>query len=216
MTLKELFVGVTLDPGFEGFVTTDNMVLAVDISEKQNAEVDDYAVAQLGLKSTSGSLNPEKKTNAYIRGGKSTTKTGNQRTIGFDADRYKGDPFQDFVLSHEMKYAVGQKAVVNYVYFDMLTGEGEKGKATLLIDTDASGNAEENLGVSGSLEKSGAAPVKFVYESMEGYTLLEGAPSDWNTEYKTYFTRTDGAFKSVTGDTAPEWEKNKYYSKNKA
>lgn len=161
MLLSELMKNITPDKKFEGFATADNMVLAVDVSEEQKAEIGAYAVAQMGLKSTSGSLNPEKKTNAYIRQGKSTTKTGNQRTIAFECDRYCGDEFQDFALSHEMKYATGQAAVVNYVYFNYLTGIGEKGQATLIIDTDASGNAEENLSVSGSLEKSGAAPEEF-------------------------------------------------------
>lgn len=163
MLVKDLFKGVTLKPDYEGWVTADDMVLAVDISEEQNAEPGDYAVAQMGVKSTTGSLNPEEKTVSYIRAGKSTTKTGNQRTIGFEADRYMGDPFQDFVLSHKMKYAVGGSAVVNYFYIDRITGAGEKGKATLIIDTDASGNAEESLGVSGSLKKTGAAPEEFSY-----------------------------------------------------
>lgn len=163
MTLNELFTGAVLDPDFSGWITADDMVLAVDISDDSSADVGDYAVAQMGLKSTSGSLNPEKKTNAYIRQGKSTVKTGSQRTISFEADRYAGDAFQDFALSHKMKYATGQDAVVKYVYFDRITGNGEKGEATLLIDTDASGNAEENLSISGTLEKSGSTPEEFTY-----------------------------------------------------
>lgn len=173
MLLKELMKDVTPKAEYEGFATADDMVLAIDISTEQTAEVGDYAVAQLGLKSTSGSLNPEKKTNAYIRAGKSTTKTGNQRTIAFDADRYLGDAFQEFVLSHKMKYATGQGAVVNYVYFNRLTGKGEKGQGTVIIDTDASGNAEENLAVSGSLEKSGAAPDEYTYSAASSASLSE-------------------------------------------
>ena len=165
MLLSDLMKGVTVSPAFEGFVMTDDMVLAVDISPSQDAAVSAYAVAQMGLKSTSGSLNPEEKTNAYIRAGKSTVKTGNQREIGFECDRYAGDQFQDFALSHDIKYAIGQGAVVNYVYFDRLTGVGEKGKATLIISSDAGGNAEENLAVSGSLKKTGAAPEKFTWDS---------------------------------------------------
>lgn len=165
MKLSELMNGVTVSSSFEGFVMSDDMVLAVDISETQDAAVKDYAVAQMGLKSTSGSLNPEEKTSAYIRAGKSTVKTGNQREISFEVDRYAGDEFQDFALSHKIKYAIGQGAVVNYVYFDRLTGKGEKGKATLIISSDAGGNAEENLAVSGSLKKTGAAPAEFTWDS---------------------------------------------------
>ncbi len=165
MLLSELMTGVEVSPSFKGFVMTDDMVLAVDTSKTQDAAYKDYAVAQMGLKSTSGSLNPEEKTNAYIRAGKSTVKTGNQREIGFECDRYAGDQFQDFALSHDIKYAIGQGAVVKYVYFDRLTGVGEKGKATLIISSDAGGNAEENLAVSGSLKKTGAAPEKFTWDS---------------------------------------------------
>ena len=93
----------------------------------------------MGTKSVTASLNPETKESAYIRAGKSTVKTGNQRTISFECDRYLGDEFQDFANS--IKYAIGQDAIVNYVYFNILTGKGEKGTATLSLDTDGSGNA---------------------------------------------------------------------------
>ena len=137
MRLEELFAEETTNPSFEGIVVTENMVLAVDCSKEQNVDIDDYAVVQAGLKSTSGSLNPEEKTNSYIRQGKSTTKTGTQREIGFELDRYVGDEFQDYALSHDMLYAIGQKAIVNYAYFNMITGVGEKGKGTLSISSDA-------------------------------------------------------------------------------
>ena len=87
MKAKELFAEEITNPSFEGIVVTDNMVLLVDCSKEQNVDIDDYAVVQAGLKSTSGSLNPEEKTNSYIRQGKSTTKTGTQREIGFELDR---------------------------------------------------------------------------------------------------------------------------------
>lgn len=161
MLLSTLMASYSPDPDFEGFATADDMVLAVDVSSGQNASVGDYAVVQVGAKSITASLNPETTQSAYIRAGKSTTKTGNQRTIAFELDKYHGDDFQDYADS--IKYATGQGAVVNYVYFSLLTGKGEKGKATLTLDTDGSGNAEENLAISGSLEKSGAAPDTFIW-----------------------------------------------------
>ena len=161
MTLSELMADKEPNKEYKGFALADHMVLAIDTTKEQNAKVSEYTVAQLGLKNTSGSLNPETKTNAYIRAGKSTTKTGNQRTIEFEIDRYLGDDFQDFALSTSMMYATGQDAVVNYVYFNYLTGIGEKGQGTLIIDSDAGGNAEENLTASGSIQKSGDAPVEF-------------------------------------------------------
>lgn len=153
----------------EGLITADSMCLAVDIAAAGATEIPDepnaanYVVAQAGVKSVDASLNAEKKTNAYIRQGKSTTKTGTQRTFTIDADRYSGDEFQDFALSNEIKFAVGQACVVPYIYFDVGTGKGESGLASIIVDTDGSGGAEENSGVSISLEKAGPAPVAFEY-----------------------------------------------------
>ena len=220
MKAKELFAEEATNPSFEGIVVTDNMVLLVDCSKEQNVDIDDYAVVQAGLKSTSGSLNPEEKTNSYIRQGKSTTKTGTQREIGFELDRYVGDEFQDFALSHDMLYAIGQKAVVNYAYFNMITGVGEKGKGTLSISSDAGGNAEENLTVSGSIKKSGAIPAKLTYQGLGGYELLtaQEAPTDWSSKYNTYFIRSNGAFVAVAAaeGAAPAYEASKYYKKKTA
>ena len=217
MFLKDFFADLVTDPKFKGFVTTDDMILAVDISPEQNADIDNYAVACMGGGTDrSSSLNPEEKTNSYYYKGKSTLKTGNQRTIDFSEDRYIGDDFQDFALSHEKKYATGQKAIVNYAYFNALTGEGEKGKGSLIISDDGSGAPEENLSVSGSIKKSGANPAKFTYQGFGGYALTTQAPTDWSTKYTSYFTRSNGAFVAVTaaeGGSAPEWEKDKYYSK---
>ena len=160
--------GRTPSASFEGFATADDMVLAVDCSATQDADVGDYAVVQVGTKSVTASLNPETTTSAYIRAGKSDTKTGNQRTISFELDKYHGDEFQDYADS--IKYATGQAAIVNYVYFSMLTGKGEKGQATLVLDTDGSGNAEQNLAISGSLNKSGSAPETFTWGGSSSHT----------------------------------------------
>lgn len=168
MKLSALMAGKTPSATFEGFATADDMVLAVDCSASQDAQVGDYAVVQVGAKSVTASLNPETTTSAYIRAGKSDTKTGNQRTISFELDKYHGDEFQDYADS--IKYATGQAAIVNYVYFSILTGKGEKGQATLVLDTDGSGNAEENLAISGSLNKSGAAPEAFTWGGSSSHT----------------------------------------------
>lgn len=49
MKLSELMNGHTPDTAFEGFVTADDMVLAIDVSAEQKAEVGDYAVVQVGI-----------------------------------------------------------------------------------------------------------------------------------------------------------------------
>lgn len=216
MKLKELFAEIITDPDFEGFITTDQVVLAIDTTPAQNADVDDFDVAYMGFTDRSSSLNPKEKTSSYYYHGESSIKTGNQRTIDFKAERYKGDPFQDFVTSFEMKYAKGQKSIVRYAYLDVLTGMGEIGKGTLIISDDGSGAPEENLNIGGSIKKSGAEPEELVYQGFGGYDLTTTSPSDWSTKYTSYFTRTNGKFVAVTaasGGSAPVWEKDKYYSK---
>ena len=131
MTLKEMFAKVKTNPAFVGFITTDQMVLAIDVSAEQNADVDEFAVAYMGFTDRSSSLNPKEKTNSYYYHGESSTKTGNQRTITFKCDRYKGDPFQDFVTSFDMKYAKGQAAIVRYAWFNILTGEARSARVLL-------------------------------------------------------------------------------------
>ena len=170
MKVSEMYAQLNIENfPVQGLITADCMCLAVDISAVGATEIPispnygNYVVVQAGVKSVDASLNAEKKTNAYIRQGKSTTKTGTQRTFSIDADRYSGDEFQDFALSHEIKYAVGQACVVPYIYFDIGTGKGESGLASIVVDTDGSGASEENSGISISLEKAGPAPVEFEY-----------------------------------------------------
>ena len=78
MKLSELMSTHTPSPTFEGFVTNDDFVLAIDCSADGSAEVKDYAVAQLGVTGLDANLNPITQDKTYIRAGQSTMKTGNQ------------------------------------------------------------------------------------------------------------------------------------------
>lgn len=170
MKVTEMYAALNLDnfPS-EGLITADSMCLAVDISAAgattipASPDPTKYVVVQMGTKSVSASLNADEKTNAYIRQGKSSTKVGTQRTFSIDADRYAGDEFQDFALSNSIKYGVGQAVVVPYLYFNVADGKGEKGLASIIVNSDGSGNAEENLGVSIDLKKAGPAPEEYEY-----------------------------------------------------
>lgn len=217
MTLKEMFAKVKTNPAYEGVITTDQMVLAIDVSAEQNADIDEFAVAYMGFTDRSSSLNPKEKTNTYYYHGESTVKTGNQRTITFKCDRYKGDPFQDYVTSFEKKYAKGQAAIVRYAWFDVLTGEGEIGTGSLLLDDDGSGAPEENLSIGGSIKKVSAEPTKLEYMGFGGYAALAASPSDWTTKYDSYYERKNGAFaKLEKGESAPEFAAGKFYEKDGA
>lgn len=47
----------------------------------------------------------------------------------------------------------------------------------------------------------------------QNYTLLTSAPSDWSTNYTTYYTKSGTNYTQVTGASAPSFETNKYYEK---
>ena len=55
------------------------------------------------------------------------------------------------------------------------------------------------------------------YVTIEGaedqYWLTTAQPSDWSTNYTSYFTKSGNTYTAVTGDTAPAWAANTYYSK---
>lgn len=44
------------------------------------------------------------------------------------------------------------------------------------------------------------------------YVLLTSEPADWSSGYKNYFTKVDNSFVNVTGDTAPTFASDTYYS----
>lgn len=163
MTLTELMAGHTPDANFEGFVTNDDFVLAVDCSENGSADVGDYAVAQLGVTGLDANLNPITQDKTYIRAGQSTMKTGNQRSFSVSGDRYVGDEFQDFALSHAIMYGTGQAVIRNYVYFCILNGKGEKGTASIIVNSDGSGSAGESAEVDIEIRKASAQPVEYTY-----------------------------------------------------
>ena len=209
MKLSELMKGITPSADFAGFVTADDMVLAIDVSAEQNAEVSDYAVVQVGIEGVDPSLNSETKDKQYLRSGKSSTKTATQRQFGISGDMYIGDEAQDFMLSHKIKYGTGQTVIVNYVFFNMLTGKGEKGKATVAVNSDGSGNSGDNAGIDIQLSKVGDAPAEFTYgaklavtalESISGLTLTPAFNAN-TLSYEAATTNESDTITAVAADT---------------
>ena len=167
MKISELMANVTPDPEFEGFVTNDDFVLAVDCSEEGNAEIADYAVAQIGVTGLDANLNPITQDKTYIRAGQSTMKTGNQRSFKVSGDRYIGDEFQDFALSHAIMYGTGSTVIRNYVYFCMLNGKGESGEASIIVNSDGNGAAGESAAVDIDLKKASSTPSEYTYSAAQ-------------------------------------------------
>ena len=168
MKLSELMAGRVPDPAFEGFVTNDDMVLAVDVSAKGDTAPGDYVVVQMGIDGLDAQNNPVTVDKQYIRAGQSTMKTGNQRSFKVSGDRYVGDPFQDYACSPAIMQGVGQAVIVPYVYFCLLNGKGERGTVSIITNSDASGAAGENAGIDIELKKVGAAPEPYTYEAAPG------------------------------------------------
>lgn len=169
MKLSELMANATLKPDFTGFVTNDDFVLAVDCGETPATDftaAKDFAVVQLGVAGLDSNLNPITQDKTYIRAGQSTAKTGNQRSFSVTGDRYIGDEFQDFALSHEIKYGTGQTVVRKYVYFNIVTGKGESGECCIIINSDGSGEAGNSAEIDIELKKSGSAPAEYSYSAL--------------------------------------------------
>lgn len=164
MKLSELMANHVINKDFEGFVTNDDWVLALDCGETAATDftkATDFAVVQLGVAGLDSNLNPVTQDKQYIRAGQSTAKTGNQRSFSVTGDRYIGDEFQDFALSHAIKYGVGQAVIRKYVYFNIITGEGEQGEVAIIVNSDGSGEAGNNSEIDIELKKSGAQPAVY-------------------------------------------------------
>lgn len=165
MKLSELMAGYTPSAEFEGWVTNDDFVLAIDLTPTAETatDPDDYGVVQIGIEGLDAQMNPVTVDKQYLRAGQSSTRTGNQRTFKATGDRYIGDEVQDYIFSHAIKYGVGQAVITNYVYFNLLNGKGEKGQVSIIINSDGSGNSGENAGIDVDFKKVGNMPTEYTY-----------------------------------------------------
>lgn len=167
MKLSELMASYTPEADYEGWVTNDDYVFAIDTTPTADPPTQEanYEVVEMGIAGLDAQLNPVTQDKQYIRAGQSTTKTGTQRSFTVSGDRYVGDPAQDYCLSHKMKYGTGNGVVTNYVYFCLLTGKGEKGQCSIIINSDGSGNAGESSAVDIEFRKIGSNPTEYTYSA---------------------------------------------------
>lgn len=167
MKLSELMANYTPADNYEGWVTNDDYVLAINTkpSSASPVAVSDYAVVEMGISGLDSNMNPITTDKTYIRAGQSTMKTGTQRSFTLSGDRYVGDEAQDFCLSHDMKYGTGNKVVTDYVYFNILNGKGEKGQVSIIVNSDGSGNAGESSAVDIEFKKIGTNPAEYTYSA---------------------------------------------------
>lgn len=165
MKVSELMKGYTINPDYEGWVTNDDYVFAIDVAPGGDAVTPDgdFEVVEMGIAGLDSQMNPVTQDKQYIRSGQNTMKTGTQRSFAVTGDRYVGDPAQDYCLSHKMKYGTGNSVVTNYVYFNILNGKGEKGKVSIIVNSDGSGNAGESSAVDIEFKKIGSNPTEYTY-----------------------------------------------------
>lgn len=167
MKLSELMSGYKPDPAYEGWVTNDDYVFAIDTTPGADSPTEEanFEVVEMGIAGLDAQLNPVTQDKQYIRAGQSTTKTGTQRSFTVSGDRYVGDAAQDYCLSHAMKYGTGNAVVTNYLYFNILTGKGEKGQCSVIVNSDGSGNAGESSAVDIEFRKIGSNPIEYTYSA---------------------------------------------------
>lgn len=150
MTVSEAISksGITPSASYTGIEAANDFVLAFQTDKSKQSKVSDWIVCADHVKEHSGSLNATTEDTQYIRTGNVTDKTGTQRTLAVNGDRCVGDAFQDFALSHKIKYGTGGDVIVPYIYFSLRTGKGEKGEASVIVNNDASNGAGNNAGIS--------------------------------------------------------------------
>ncbi len=168
MKLSELMQGKTPRNAYKGFATNDDFVLAIDTGDGETQTPEsDFAVVEAGITKNEASANTETKKSQYIRTGKMTTKTGAQRQFTIEGDRYLGDDFQDFCTSLDIVFGVGAEVVRPYLYFNLLTGEGEQGTVTIIMSDTQAGDAGENASFKAELTST-QTPQKYVYSPISG------------------------------------------------
>lgn len=206
MKLSELMAERTPNPQYTGWVTNDDYVFAIDTTPtaEEPTEEADYEVVEMGIAGLDAQLNPVTQDKQYIRAGQSTTKTGTQRSFAVTGDRYVGDAAQDYCLSHGVKYGTGNGVVTNYVYFNILTGKGEKGQCSIIVNSDGSGNAGESSAVDIEFRKIGSNPAEYTYSAgaaLAAKTLKKEVEEANRNEESESEDTGDG-----TGSSTPESE----------
>lgn len=143
MTVKEAMTGIGVTPSadYTGVEMANDFIFAICTDKSKQAKETDWIVCANHVKEHSGALNASTTEDEFIRTGLVVTKANSQRTLAINGNRCVGDPFQDFILSHKIKYGTGDSVVVPYLYFSSLTGKGEKGTCTLIVTSDVGGAA---------------------------------------------------------------------------
>lgn len=159
-TVATIMANITPSASYEGPTTADDMVFAVNFSNSNT--ISGYLVADDGVTAATGSLEAQTQDSTYLRRGQVSTKTGTNRTFSVSGERIVGDDFQDAALAHAVKYGKGASVIFDYVYFNGLTGLGEKGKVSVQVTDDFNGDASNMAGFSITFTST-EAPTEYTY-----------------------------------------------------
>lgn len=164
MTVAEAITksGITPSASYTGIETADDFVFAIQTESAKQTKETAWIVCADHVKEHSGALNATTTDEAFIRTGTVTSKTGTQRTFSINGNRCVGDDFQDFALSHKIKYGTGSDVIVPYIYFSIRTGKGESGSASLIVNSDVGGAANASATFAMDVKAVGT-PVEFDY-----------------------------------------------------
>ena len=143
MTVAEAITksGITPSASYTGIETANDFILAFQTDKSKQSKEADWIVCADHVKEHSGALNASTNSDTFIRTGPTDTKSATQRTLSVNGNRCVGDAFQDFLLSHKIKYGTGSDVIVPYIYFSLRTGKGEKGSAAIIVTSDVGGAA---------------------------------------------------------------------------
>ena len=154
--------GIVPSADYTGTEKADDFIFAIQTDASTQTKESDWIVFAERVKEHSGALNASTEDVAYIRAGTVTEKGETQRTFSLNGNRCVGDPAQDFLLSHKVKFGSGTDVVFPYIYFSAKTGKGEKGEAAFIVTADASGSASNSAGFACDVKGVGV-PAEFNY-----------------------------------------------------
>lgn len=167
MTVSEAVTksGITPNAEYTGVETANDFIFAVCTDSESQTSEKAWIVCADHVSEHSSALNASTEDTEYIRTGRVTDKTSVSRQLSVSGHRCVGDAFQDWLLSHKIKYGTGDDVKVPYLYFSLRTGKGDKGECNLVVTADASGAAGAKAGFAATAYCIGT-PEEFDYSTI--------------------------------------------------
>lgn len=140
MKIRETLATITFNPDYKGRVYAENMILAVNITpEKPDTKIEDYAIFTSYIEGVDNNIETDSIEKKYLHEGKMKIKTSTQRKFKITGNRYIGDEAQDSCIAK----AFNSETETDYVFFNTLTGKGEKGRCSVIVNSDGTSKAGE-------------------------------------------------------------------------